>query len=85
MSEFRVGKPVLQCAVAGQQNQTLAIKIEAPRRINISHVNVIRKCPAFRATRAGAGRELAQHVERFVEDEVTKGQARRYPNLPYCG
>lgn len=73
MPESRIGKPVLQFAIVGQQEKTLAIAIETTGSINVFHRDVVAQRLAF------AGK-LAQYAERFIEKNVAISQKPDYMN-----
>ena len=73
MSESRIGKPVLQFAIVGEQEKAFAIAIEPAGRINIFHRHVV----AQRLSFAG---KLAQYTERLIEKNVAISQGPDYTN-----
>ena len=63
---FRIGETLHQRAFVGEQQQSFAVVVETARRINIRRGDEARE---RLARRRAAVRELAQHVERFVEGD----------------
>ena len=72
MGESWIGEAVLQFAVVGKQKQALAVIIQTADRVNAWDGDEVRQS-AF-GSLAG---ELAQNVERFMEEQITKGQGKR--------
>jgi hypothetical protein len=63
MAELRVGYPVLQFAVAGQQHQPLTVEIQPAGGVNSRYFDVIGQ-----GLFATLGAELAKHLEWFMEE-----------------
>jgi hypothetical protein len=60
----RISDPFLECAIVGEEYQTLAVIVEPPRRIDTLHRDEVGQ----RAPARPVG-ELAEHVERLVEGD----------------
>ncbi len=72
MGKSRVGEAVLQFAVVGQEKQAFAVVIQTADRVYAGHGNEVRQ-----SSFGSLAGELAQNVERFVEEQITKGQGKR--------
>src|SRR5437868_10901001 len=68
MRELRIGQPVLQSTIVGQQQQTFALLIETANGINALDRYVVLQCP----TRAA---ELTQDSVWLVECEISMPQS----------
>jgi len=66
MGESRIGQPVLQISVGGQQQQPFTVQIQPPGRVDIRHRNVVLQ---RRPARARLVRELRQHPVGLVEKQ----------------
>ena len=63
-----IGDPRLEPAVVGEQEQPLAVEIEAARGIDAGHVEMVGQCRAALANGAVVG-ELAENAVRLVEQD----------------
>jgi hypothetical protein len=73
MKETRVGDFMLQIAIAGQQQQALTIGIQAAGRIDAGNSDKLGQ----RAL-TGLPGELTEHLEWFMEEQVTVEQRIRF-------
>ncbi len=71
MRKSRIGEAVLQFAVIGQEKQAFAVVIQTADRVDARNGDEVRQC-SFGSFAC----ELAQNVERFVEEQITKGQGK---------
>lgn len=71
MFERGISEAMLQRAIVGEQEQALAIAIQASNRINAGKGHVLLQCVP------GAGK-LAQHIERLIEENVAERQITDY-------
>jgi len=79
MAKAGVGEPLLQPAVAGEQQQAFAVGIEAARRIDLWNRDEISKAsPA--ATRFWG--ELAQNPIGLVEEQSGQERASGFAGFP---
>ena len=80
-----LGQAVLERAIVSKQQQAFAVEVEAADGVDVRDGDVTgQRLADWASSRlSGAGRELAQYVERFVEDEVLERQAnsKRTGNL----
>src|SRR5262249_26440133 len=74
MLELRIREPMLQGAVAGQQQKAFAVLIETTSSINVLDGDIL----LARAPRAG---ELATNAERLIEENVAVEQTSDYSIL----
>jgi hypothetical protein len=88
--EARIRDPGLQASVVAQQQQSLAVEVETPGRIDPGHVDELGERPARRA-RSLIG-ELRQHSERLVEQDqpghapITRRRRQvAVSACPWCG
>ena len=71
MCELRVGEPVLESAIAGQEEQTFTVAIQPTCGINVRDRQV-------RLQRRPCAGELAQHSVWLIEEDVTVEQTPAY-------
>lgn len=71
MLEARIGEPVLQSAIVGEQHQALTVMIKPAARIDIFYGNEIRKALSV------AGK-LAEHSIRLMKQDVAEGHPSDY-------
>ena len=64
----RVGNAGLQGAVVGQQQQALAVAVQAARRVHTGHVHKVLE----RGAALGVGAELGQYVKGFVQQQQAR-------------
>jgi len=72
MLEARIGEPVLQSAIVGEQHQAFTVMIQPAARIDIFYGNEIREALSL------AGK-LAEHSIRLMKKDVAEGHSSDYP------
>jgi len=63
-----VGDARLPRSMVGEQQQAFAVAVQAARRVQAGLIDVVLECPTV-----VLARELAQHVEGFVEHHQARG------------
>ena len=69
--EARIGEPVLQSAIVGEQHQAFTVMIQPPARIEIFYGNEIRKALSLTG-------KLAEHSIRLMKKDVAEGHPSDY-------